>query len=190
MAGGRATFAPSAMRGWAAIGENPVRRSGRLPDVAAVPAREAGAMNTTAELLAAERGRILDEAAAGAARAPHYAAAGGVATRERLEHLFDELLLAVDREEISSLLAYAGRIAAERFDGGYDLSEVQVAMNALEEAVWQRIFALCAPGELGEPLRLVSTALGAAKDALARAYVSFATRERPIDLSALFSGTT
>ena len=149
-------------------------------------------MNATAELLVAERGPILDDAVAGAERAPRYAAAGAAATRERLERLFDELLRAVEREELSSILDYAQRIAAERFEGGYDLGEVQVAMNALEESVWQRVFALRAPDELGEPLRLVSTALGAAKDSLARSYVALATRtgDRPIDLSALFSGTS
>lgn len=148
-------------------------------------------MNATAELLDATRSRILDDAVESAARAPHYATAGEPETRARLERLFDELLTAVRREDLTSIVEHAERIAAERFAAGYGLGEVQVAMNALEEAVWQRLFAVLEPGQLGEALRLVSTALGAAKDALARSYVSLATGagRHAIDLSALFSGT-
>lgn len=148
-------------------------------------------MNTTAGLLIAERSHILDDAAESASRAPRYAAAGPATTRRRLESLFDELVGAVEREELSAIVRYAEHISAERFDGGYGLGEVQVAMNALEEAVWRRLFSLRAPEELGESLRLVSTALGAAKDALARSYVSLATRAGgpAIDVAALFSGT-
>jgi hypothetical protein len=146
-------------------------------------------MNATADLLQVERRRILADAGATAVRAPHYAASPE--TARRLEVLFDELLAAVDREELTSIVAYAHGIAAQRYAAGYDLGEVQVAVNALEEAVWRRIFATRAPEELGESLRLVSTALGAAKDTLARTYVSLASSSAPaaIDVSALFAGT-
>ena len=48
------------------------------------------------------------------------------------------------------------------------------------------------PDELARALGLVSTVLGAAKDSLARAYVSLAsqTKAPSLDLSALFKGET
>jgi hypothetical protein len=83
-------------------------------------------------------------------------------------------------------------LARTRHSGGYDLSEVQVAINALEESVWRRVFA-DAPAELvGTALREVSTVLGAAKDALAREYVALAssTHAPALDVGALFTGAS
>ena len=83
------------------------------------------------------------------------------------------------------------QIAAERFTSGYDLSEVQNAFNALEGAIWTRVFAALEPGQYAEALGLVTTILGAGKDALAREYVSLATDTHApsLDLRALFAGT-
>jgi hypothetical protein len=82
-------------------------------------------------------------------------------------------------------------VAQKRFNAGYDLSELQTAFNAVEEATWSRVFAELQPAQFAEALGLVSTILGAAKDALARKYVSLATNiQAPsLDLQALFAGT-
>jgi hypothetical protein len=68
---------------------------------------------------------------------------------------------------------------------------VQTAFNVLEEVLWLRILKQFPPAEQGEALGLVGTVLGAGKDALARKYVSMATRTRTpsLNLQALFSGT-
>jgi hypothetical protein len=145
-------------------------------------------MNTTT-LLGSTRDEILDEAIVNVRRAPHYAAAGDAETKARLDVLFDTLAEAVERRDLTDVLLYARRLAAARFGAGYDLAEVQVAINALEEAVWRRIFAECSPDELGESLRLVSTVLGAAKDVLAQTYVSLASGRPQVDVAALFAGT-
>jgi hypothetical protein len=89
------------------------------------------------------------------------------------------------------MLSYAEQVAEERFNAGYDLSEVQTAFNTLEEATWSRVFAELEPAEFAQALGLVSTVLGAAKDALARTYVSLATNAHApsLDLHALFEGT-
>jgi hypothetical protein len=146
----------------------------------------------TTTFLELHRSRILSDAAAGAANAPRYAAAGTAETAERLDRLFDELVTAVDGRDLASVVAYARDLGRARHAGGYDLSEVQVAINALEESVWRRVFA-DAPAELvGSALREVSTVLGAAKDALAREYVVLAssTRAPALDVGALFTGAS
>lgn len=150
------------------------------------------AADGTAEFLRKERAAILDDAADAVVRGRvrHYDAAGAAAVRERLESLFARLERAAAENELGEATAYARELAAERFRAGYDLSEVQAAVNALEEAVWKRVFAQLPQAEVGEPLRVVSTVLGAVKDVLACEYVSLATTtgSPAVDLAALAAG--
>lgn len=120
----------------------------------------------------------------------HYEAAGEDEIRRRFEKLYDELLGAVSSRDLGGIVEYGRRLAAERFESGYDLSEVQSAFNALEVAAWSTLCARLRPDDLALSLGLVSTVLGAAKDALAQAYVSLASRTHvpSLDLSALFTG--
>ncbi len=78
----------------------------------------------------------------------HYEAAGPDETRRRLEALYDELLRAVSSHDLSGIVGYARQLAAERFNAGYDLTEVQGAFNALEEAAWSRLCAELQPEQL------------------------------------------
>lgn len=120
----------------------------------------------------------------------HYESAGQEETRRRIEVLYDELLGALSSRDLGSVLDYARKLAAERFESGYDLSEVQGAFNAVEEAAWSRLYARLQPEQLALSLGLVSTVLGAAKDALGREYVSLASRTHvpSLDMRALFTG--
>jgi hypothetical protein len=85
---------------------------------------------------------------------------------------------------------YAEKVAEQRFDQGFDISEVQMAFNALEEAMWRRVVDGTTPDELAEAVGLLSTVLGFGKDALARKYVSLASERHvpSLDLTALFAG--
>jgi hypothetical protein len=148
---------------------------------------------STETFLAQERNVILGDAEAALARshAQHYEAAGGVEVRRRLELLFDRLLEGIQRRDLGPMVAYATKLAEERFEGGYDLVEVQTAFNALEEATWRQVLTGLDPSEFADALGLISTLLGAGKDALARSYVSLAadTHAPSLNLSALFAGT-
>ena len=147
----------------------------------------------TSLFLVRERAAVVGAAEAALARTHggHYESAGANSARERLEALYDRLIEAVDTRDLGGMVAYARRVARERYGDGYDLSEVQAAFNTLEEATWSRVLADLKPEQVAEALGLVTTILGAAKDALAREYVSLATsRHAPsLDLSRLFSGT-
>jgi hypothetical protein len=111
-------------------------------------------------------------------------------TRGRLDSLYDHVLEALRERMPDTLLAYVRMIAEERFDAGYDLCDVQLAFNALEEAVWRRVFAELGPEEIAGPLGLISAIFGAAKDALACSYVALAARTsvRAVDVGALLAG--
>jgi hypothetical protein len=104
--------------------------------------------------------------------------------------LLDQLVGGVARRDLTSIVEYAQQLAEERFEAGYDLIEVQTAFNVLEEVAWIRVLDRLDAGDYAEALGLISTVLGAGKDALARRYVSLAanTHAPSLDLRALFSG--
>lgn len=121
----------------------------------------------------------------------HYESAGVVEVRDRLRRLYELLTACVEERRLAPIVAHAESIARARFNAGFDLREVQCAINVLEEAVWKRIMADVPPAELANALGLVGTVLGGAKDALAREYVTLAskTRSPSLNLMALFDGT-
>ena len=147
----------------------------------------------TIDFLRGHRAEIVEQADAALERlgARHYESAGETEVHRRLEVLFDHLTDSLDRRDLRPMANYAESVAEERFNAGYDLSEVQAAFNALEESIWTRATATLEPDRLARTLGLVSTILGCGKDALARMYVSLATRAHApsLDLRALFSGS-
>jgi hypothetical protein len=153
----------------------------------------AGRMPDVAGFLQDERQAALQAALASLARmhVRHYEASTPDTVEERLASLFDQLVESIARRDLAPVVEHARRVATERFHAGYDLGEVQTAFNALEEAAWMRALERLEPSELAEALGLISTVLGAGKDALARTYVSLAsnTSVESLDLRALFAGT-
>jgi deazaflavin-dependent oxidoreductase (nitroreductase family) len=176
--------------------EEPARRFGATADAPDETPGKDAVMNLSrsvlTDLLSAQRSVIIERAAAvlGESRARHYEAAGPQLRKSRLAVLYDEITNAVDSRELGNAITFASALAQERFTAGYDLSEVQIAVNALEEAVWRQIFTELPPDRLEDALVPVSTVFGAAKDALAREYVSLAThRHTPsLDLAKLLAG--
>ena len=150
-------------------------------------------MDLDALLLEAEP-VVLDEAYAALHRrhVTHYELAGETFTRQRLADLFRLVLAAIRTRDLAAVSAYSEGIAEERFNHGYDISEVQMAFNSLEEAMWRRVVSAEPPGDLAEAIGMLSTVLGFGKDAVARKYLSLAcNRHVPsLDLSALFAGAT
>lgn len=122
---------------------------------------------------------------------PHYAALGEQLTRQYLADLFHQVVEGVVHREAVHLVQHAERIAEERFHSGFDLTEVQAAFNALEQAMWRRIAAAEHGPELLASVGRLSAILGAGKDALARTYVRLAaSRHAPhVDVQALYAGT-
>ncbi len=137
--------------------------------------------------------QVLDEAYSALQRShvAHYESAGEAFTRQRLADLFDLVVVAIRDRDLTAVGTYAEQVAGERFNAGFDVSEVQTAFNSLEEAMWRHVVSAVPPADLAEAIGLVTTVLGFGKDTLARSYVSLAGRHhvRSLDLSALFDGT-
>lgn len=150
-------------------------------------------MNLDALLLEAEQG-VLDEAYSALHRrhVTHYELAGESFTRHALADLFSLVLAAIRTRDLAMMSAYAQGLAAERFNDGYDISEVQMAFNCLEESMWRRVVSSEPPDDVAEAIGLLTTVLGYGKDTLARTYLSLATKRHvpSLDLSALFGGAT
>ncbi len=120
-----------------------------------------------------------------------YAKAGSGITKQKLLNLYKKVIECAEKRDIIPMLNYTEKIAKERFASGYDLHEVQTAINSLEEYIWQVIFKNVKPNKLAEALGLVSSILGAGKDNLARNYVALATKTKAstINLQTLLSGS-
>ena len=131
------------------------------------------------------------QAAIGRAGLAHYEKSGSEHTHQRLKALYTLTAKAVKEKNLGPMIAHAETVARERFEAGFDLSEVQTAYNVLEEAMWMHVLKNLSPAELGEALGLISTVLGAGKDKLARTYVSLASRSKApsLNMQSLFGGT-
>lgn len=123
-------------------------------------------------------------------RLQHYSQDGVAESHQRLQRLFDLFQQAIADRNLVPVMDYMKQVADERFHAGYEIREVQTAINVLEESVWKHVVDDVPPGQLAESLGLVSTVLGSAKDALAREYVTLATQKKvpSLNLSALFEG--
>ena len=146
-----------------------------------------------AAFLVARRASILDAAGTEVAsrHLPHYEAAGTGEVGKRLATLFDVVVVAASERHLDSALTYSDTIASERQQSGHDLSEVQRAINALEEQLWHAVLEDAPPDDQGHALGVVSTILGAIKDRLACAYVSRAASKptHTLRIDELFRGT-
>jgi hypothetical protein len=140
--------------------------------------------------LRSDREAIVDDASAALDRAhlAHYAAADVGERRSRLDRLFTLVVDCVEARDLIPIIDYATQVATERFHSGYGIAEVQTAFNVLEEAMWHHVVASVPTDGLAESIGLLTTVLGAGKDALARAYVSLAshTHVPTLDMTALF----
>ena len=109
------------------------------------------------------------------ARLAHYEAEGIDTTRLRLSKLLSRTLSCLEDHRAEPIVDWADQVGRERFEAGYDLLEVQTAINVLEEALWKRILSSVGPENIAHSLGLVNAIFGMAKDNLARTYVSLAT---------------
>ena len=120
-----------------------------------------------------------------------YETAGPEQMQQRLKTLYELVVQCVRERNLTPMRVRAKAVAAERFASGFDLWEVQTAVNVLEEAIWLRILKELQPAQLAEALGLVSTVLSAGKDTLARAYIGLASKTHAPSLNVqfLFAGT-
>jgi hypothetical protein len=145
------------------------------------------------QLLEQREVEILNQATDALARAhlTHYDEAGREQNKAQLQTLYDLMVRCIKDRDLTAMVNYVENLAQKQFTAGFDLHEVQLAFNVLEEVIWKQIIQECSPSQLPEALGLISTVHGAGKDALARQYVSLASKTKPasLNLMTLFKGT-
>ena len=80
----------------------------------------------------------------------HYTEAGPEERRRRVESLFQVLIDSLHQRDLGAVQRYAETVARERFEGGFDVFEVQTAFNVLGEATWRHVVASVDPAGLAE----------------------------------------
>jgi hypothetical protein len=145
-------------------------------------------------LLREKSNEILDHAMASLSRShlTTYERDGEVVARERLEKFLNLTIEAIEERQLEDITRYSESMSEARFAAGFDLSEVQTAINVLEEAIWKNVLTSVPPAELPEALGLVATVLGVAKDVTSRTWVALASqiKMKSLNLEALFRGTS
>ncbi|HMV99082.1 MAG TPA: hypothetical protein PLL06_13255 [Acidobacteriota bacterium] len=142
------------------------------------------------QLLEFKRNDLINEALGilNQARLSHYDDAGYSQRRLYLIRLYDLMTQCIEQNDMVPMLNYIKALAEERFTTGFDLSEVQMAFNVMEEVIWKHILSDLPAEKYPEALGMISTVLGTGKDYLANMYVSMASQHKAtsIDLSDLY----
>jgi hypothetical protein len=145
------------------------------------------------ELLELSAAEIIDESRASVSRAglAHYAALGPEQTRIFLETIYVVIVKSVKTKNITSIVKYSKQLARDRFSAGFGLYEVQTAFNVLEESIWKKVMSDLPPEDASRALGLVSTVMGAGKDALSQTFLELASQRRSplLSVKELFKGT-
>ena len=89
-----------------------------------------------------------------------------------MRDLFELVVRCVHEGHVEPIIASSQQAAA----AGFDIAEVQGAFNVLEEVLWREVAAVLGDDQRIEALRQLNAVLGAGKDALARTYVTLASR--------------
>ena len=138
----------------------------------------------TSAVLASAGDRVVGEAVAALERChqTHYQVSSPEKRRRYVRDLFELVVQCVREGDAGPIIASCQQTAADRFEAGGDIAEIQETFNVLAEVLWRHVASTLAGDQRIETLRLVNTILGAGKDALARTYVDRASRGRsPLD---------
>lgn len=129
---------------------------------------------TLTELMEKSREMVVNESIEemNRARLKHYAMGGPEITKQKMETLYDLVYQSVKAKNLIPIVTYIEKIAGQRFESGFELQEVQTAINVLEESIWRRILEEIPKDEQPKALTLVSSIIGSGKDTLARTWVT------------------
>jgi methylmalonyl-CoA decarboxylase len=145
----------------------------------------------TSAVLANAEDRVVEEAAAALERRhqAHHHAVSPEEHRRNVRDLFELVVQCVHEGRAEPIIASSQQIAANRFEAGFDIAEIQGTFNVLEEVLWRHVASTLAGDQRIEALGLVNTILGAGRDALAQTYVALASRGvGPLDQPAASRG--
>lgn len=149
-------------------------------------------MNTLTQLLEKKNSDVIVNAmeAVRDSRLRHNGVERPDKTQQLLKKLYSLTLQCIAEKNVTLMIEFVRRIPYDRFLHSYDIYEVQLMFNILEEAIWDRILKELSPIDYANALGQISTVLGIGKDTMARSYVSLASKKLTpyIDYKILFEG--
>ncbi|HJY65071.1 MAG TPA: hypothetical protein VJ455_13015 [Ignavibacteria bacterium] len=69
---------------------------------------------------------------------PHYKDIDPDKLKLRFQRLFDSLVNCIESNKFDALHKFMETVSHERYEAGYELNEVQIAINTLEESMWRK----------------------------------------------------
>ena len=100
----------------------------------------------------------------------HYDKLSPEKIRLRLLKLFQALEKAVEVNSCEEMVKFMDKVSDERYESGYELHEVQTAINILEESLWKNIADFVDKDKQVSAMKQVTCILGKAKEELASEY--------------------
>ena len=135
---------------------------------------------TFLELLKTNPDKILFDATEFLSRSDleHYKKFNQESLRAKLAKLFFATRECVEKNSFDPIQKFISQVAPDRFESGFELYEVQTAINILEECYWKNIVDRVNSEEKMQALVRTHEILCSAKNTLAKSYVEF-EREAP-----------
>ena len=127
---------------------------------------------TLLELLYNQPEKILLDATNSLVRAhlPHYNNFSKSELKERYTKLLDSVTVCAEKNSCKELHSYMNKLSDERFALGFEPTEVQVAINIFEEALWKNIYELVDSDKQNSSMKLITEITGRAKQELIGEY--------------------
>lgn len=102
-------------------------------------------------------------------------------TKQKMEALYDVIHQSIKEKILIPIVTYIEKTAEKRYQSGFELQEVQIAINILEENIWKHILDELPKEDQPKALSLVSSIIGSGKDTLARTYVTLTQEQTKED---------
>ncbi len=100
----------------------------------------------------------------------HYKKLNPENIRIRLMKLFHTLIECVEAGSCDQMVKFMERVSEERYESGFEINEVQTAINILEESLWRQIGKFVDSDKQVSAMKEVTCILTKAKEELANEY--------------------
>ena len=90
--------------------------------------------------------------------------------RFRLLRLFQALVKSLEANSCDSMTHFMEQVSDERYESGYELQEVQTAINIMEECFWKKISEFVFADQQIAAMKQVTCILSKAKETLVNEY--------------------
>lgn len=104
------------------------------------------------------------------AQLQHYKQLSPERIRLRLLKLFQALVKSVEVNSCQEMVKFMEKVSEERYESGYELHEVQAAVNILEETLWKKISKFVDDDKQISAMKQIVCILSKAKEELANEY--------------------